>query len=91
MKTKPGYKTTEFWMTVLTVLGTWGGAIQDYVPPKFAAITSAATISAYAIARGIRKSQTQSSDVAVIQNNTTTKKKPRKVKAVTEGKRSGKA
>lgn len=79
MKNKPGYKTTEFWMTVLTVLGTWAGAIQDTVPPKFAAITSAVTISAYAIARGIKKSQIQS-EVAVIQNNTAAKKKPRKVK-----------
>lgn len=80
MKNNPGCMTTEFWLTILTVLGTWAGALQDIVPPKYAALTSAATISAYAIARGIRKSQNQSPDVAVTQNNTSARKKPRKVK-----------
>lgn len=56
MKNKPGYKTTEFWMTALMVIGSWAGALQSSLPPKFAAITSAIAVSAYAIARGIKKS-----------------------------------
>jgi len=59
MRHKPGYKTTEFWLTILSVIGTWAGAIEEVLPPKFAAMASATMVSAYAIARGLRKSDTK--------------------------------
>lgn len=55
-KQKPGYKTTEFWMTVLMVVGTWATSLKDILPAKQAAITSGIAVSAYAIARGLQKS-----------------------------------
>jgi len=87
MKTTPGYKTTEFWLTLLTVIGTCAGALEEAVPPKYAAVTSAIMISAYAIARGIKKARGRD-DVTVIQNNVSAKKpaekKPRQTKAGTK-------
>jgi len=52
---KPGYKTTEFWITIATSLGALIAALADALPPRYAAIATAASAAAYAIARGIAK------------------------------------
>lgn len=52
---KKGIKTTEFWLTLLPIVGTWAMAVQEIVPPKYAAMTTALATSAYAIARGLAK------------------------------------
>ena len=53
---KPGWKTTEFWVTVLTQFSIVGGALAGVLPPKEAALLAAFSQAAYTIARGIAKS-----------------------------------
>jgi len=52
---KPGYKTTEFIVSVATIVGAVVFAVADKLPPKYAAIASAVSAGAYAIARGLAK------------------------------------
>lgn len=52
---KAGYKTTEFWLTVATEVGILAAAVADALPPKWAAVASAASGAAYAVARGLAK------------------------------------
>lgn len=54
---KEGYKTTEFWLTILTVLSgivsTYGGLI----PGPVGIIVTAIVTAGYSIARGLAKKQ----------------------------------
>lgn len=57
METKPGYLTTEFWITVfsnfgglLDLVGAW-----NFVPDKWIVIGLAIINAAYAVARGQAK------------------------------------
>lgn len=50
-----GYRTTEFWVTVLTQLALLISAVADALPPRYAAIASAAVGGLYAISRGLAK------------------------------------
>ena len=52
---KPGYKTTEFLVVVLTNVGVIVAAAADWLPPRYAALAAAASTAAYAIARGLAK------------------------------------
>lgn len=52
---KPGYKTTELLVTVLTALGGLAAALTGELPPKWAAICAAISTGAYAISRGLAK------------------------------------
>ena len=52
---KPGYKTTEFWITTLATLGALGAALQGMLPPKYAALVGAISAGCYAISRGLAK------------------------------------
>lgn len=52
---KPGYKTTEFLVVVLTAVGLIASAAADWLPPRYAAIGSAVAAGAYAISRGLAK------------------------------------
>jgi len=52
---KPGYKTTEFLIVVLTNVGLILSAAADWLPPRYAAIGAAVSSAAYAIARGLAK------------------------------------
>jgi hypothetical protein len=52
---KPGYKTTEFIVSVALVVGAVAFAIADKLPPKYAALASAISAAAYAISRGLSK------------------------------------
>jgi len=63
---KPGYKTTELWLAVLTNVGLVAAAAAEWLPPRYAAIGSAVATAAYALARGLAK-QTQPVPVVPVQ------------------------
>lgn len=52
---KPGIKTTEFWMTILTVIASATAGLQGIVDPKIAAVLGAVSTIAYTISRGFAK------------------------------------
>lgn len=52
---KPGYKTTEFWVTILTVVGSATAGLQGVVSPTVAAVLGAVSTVAYAVSRGFAK------------------------------------
>lgn len=52
---KPGYKTTEFLIVVLTNAGLILAASADWLPPRYAAFGAAVSTAAYALARGLAK------------------------------------
>jgi hypothetical protein len=58
METKPGYLTTEFWVSIFSgaymVLNTTG--VLNQISPKFGAIAIAIVSAAYAVSRGQAKS-----------------------------------
>lgn len=52
---KPGYKTTEFWITIVSVITSTATGLSGIVEPKFAAILGAIATVGYAISRGLAK------------------------------------
>jgi hypothetical protein len=52
---KPGWKTSEFWVTALTVAGLVASSIAASLSPRYAAIGAAVSAAAYAISRGLAK------------------------------------
>jgi hypothetical protein len=52
---KPGWQTTEFWVTVLTAVGATAAAATDNLPPRYAALASTIAVVAYALSRGLAK------------------------------------
>jgi len=52
---KPGYKTTEFLITLLTDVGLIVSAAAGVLPHRYAAIGAVVAQAAYAIARGLAK------------------------------------
>jgi hypothetical protein len=55
MTVKPGYKTTELLVTVLTGAGSWLAEWQGSLAPKWAALATTIAAGCYAIARAITK------------------------------------
>ena len=55
MGLKPGYKTTEFLVTVATAAGLIAASSASWLPPRYAALGTAISVGAYAIARGLAK------------------------------------
>jgi hypothetical protein len=55
MKPKPGERTTEFWLTILTCTGIVSAAIGEALPPQYAAVAASVSTAAYAISRGLSK------------------------------------
>lgn len=55
MTPKPGHRTTEFLLTLATVVGLLAAALADQLTPRYAAIATAVSVGAYAIARGLAK------------------------------------
>ena len=53
--TRPGVKTTEFWTTILTVIGSATAGISGLLDPKLASILMAISGVAYTISRGLAK------------------------------------
>ncbi len=52
---KPGIKTTEFWATILAVVGSTAGGFQGVLDPKVATILGVVSTIAYTISRGLAK------------------------------------
>lgn len=52
---KPGYKTTELAVVVLTDVGLLAAALAGNLSPKYAAIATAVSGAAYALSRGLAK------------------------------------
>lgn len=52
---KPGYLTTEFWVSALAIVGLVVSSAATSLPPRYAAIGSAVAAAAYAISRGLAK------------------------------------
>jgi len=65
MIVKPGFKTTEFLVTLLVGIGSVAAALAGELAPRYAAIASAISGAAYAISRAITKNGALSSPAAV--------------------------
>jgi hypothetical protein len=52
---KPGWRTTEFWVTLLTICGLVVASGAASLPERYAAIGASVSASLYAIARGLAK------------------------------------
>lgn len=52
---KPGYKTSEFWITGLVIVGLVVSAISAPLAPKYAAIGASISGAAYVLSRGLAK------------------------------------
>lgn len=52
---KPGYKTTELAVVVLTDIGVLAAALAGSLSPKYAALATAVSGAAYALSRGLAK------------------------------------
>ena len=53
--TTPGWKTTEFWITALTVLSILVGWLAGWIPAEYAALAQAISAGIYAAARSYAK------------------------------------
>ncbi len=55
---KPGFKTSELWVTVVFLVATLGAAATEHIrDPTVAAIVGAIVVAAYSIARALAKKQ----------------------------------
>ena len=52
---KSGWKTTEFWTSLLVSVGAVLGAIGGMVAPKWSAVIVACSQGLYAVSRGLAK------------------------------------
>lgn len=52
---RPGWLSSEFWLTLLTHAGLAAAAVSGLLPGKYAAIASAASQAAYSLSRGLVK------------------------------------
>lgn len=52
---KAGIKTTEFWMTIVTIVASAAATLQDILDPKYAAIAAAISSVGYSISRSLVK------------------------------------
>lgn len=52
---KSGWKTTEFWVTTLSIVGLVTSSIATSLAPRYAAIGIAVSVAAYSISRGLAK------------------------------------
>lgn len=55
----PGWKTSEFWLGLGTQLVSVWGAVQGFIPAKYAAIISVVGTAVYTIARTAYKAYTE--------------------------------
>lgn len=52
---KPGFKTTEFWLTVFGAIGLLAGALLDALPEEASGIGVAILTAVYTISRTLTK------------------------------------
>ena len=53
--TTPGWKTSEFWLTLMATLGSLYGSVQGFVPAPWNVIVPAVGVAVYTIARTLLK------------------------------------
>ncbi|HNA62159.1 MAG TPA: hypothetical protein PKW79_03690 [Rhabdochlamydiaceae bacterium] len=53
-----GYKTTEFWVTILTIIGSIAGSLEKILDPNYAAIAATVSTIVYTISRTFAKNLT---------------------------------
>ena len=58
MPVKPGVHTSEFWLSVLVVLGVGIDALAGSLPDRYAGIAVAVASGLYALSRGLAKRST---------------------------------
>jgi len=56
-ETKPGVKTTEFWVTLALILLNIAGALTGKLPPAYAGVASTVIGALYTVVRGYVKSK----------------------------------
>jgi len=56
--TKPGYKTTEFWLQVALQIGNLWGAVSGFVPAKYSVIIATIGAAVYNIGQIVLKTVT---------------------------------
>ena len=66
MTVKPGYKTSELVVTLLTGVGSWLAEWQGSLSPKCAALATTISAAAYALSRAITKHGVATSGRAVV-------------------------
>lgn len=54
---KPGYQTTEFWLTAAAIAAQQFGPVAEAAGPKTAAVTTAITAGLYTLARAWAKAK----------------------------------
>lgn len=52
---KTGIRTSEFWLTALTVVGAASATLADKLDPKYAAVAATVGTIAYTLSRGLVK------------------------------------
>lgn len=52
-----GFRTTEFWATVALNVGIVAASVVGVLPPKWAAIAAAVSVSAFNLSRGLAKTE----------------------------------
>lgn len=52
---KSGYKTTEFWITIITIANSIVSQYGQLIPPPWGLVVAAVIGSAYTISRGLAK------------------------------------
>lgn len=52
---KAGWKTSEFWLTILSIVGSSAASFQHLLDPKWAAVVSTVGAASYAISRALVK------------------------------------
>ena len=59
MTQRPGFKTSEWIVTLLTIIGATATAAQGSLPPKWSAIIATIATVSYTISRGLAKTETR--------------------------------
>jgi hypothetical protein len=55
VETKTGIKTTEFFVTIATLIAVLASSLADVLPARYAAIAGSIAAAGYSIARGLSK------------------------------------
>lgn len=54
-ETRPGYKTTEFWVTVAVLVADLTAGLTNVLPPEWAGTIATVSTVLYALSRGLAK------------------------------------
>lgn len=66
---KPGWKTTEFWLNIASQIGLLWGTYSHFIPPQYAVPISIGGVAIYTVARTVAKAV---SDIQAAKTSVTT-------------------